>query len=65
MKVLAWLATAVPAFMAGASTGRVVASLGAPTPVPLAAAIATAVIALIVLDSLIDTLIAHRAANRG
>lgn len=65
MRILVWLATVVPAFVAGISVGHVVGSLDAPAPFPFLAAGAVALIALHVLDSLVDTLLAHRAATRG
>lgn len=65
MRFLSELAAAIPALIAGISTGRVVASLDAPHPFPLLAAIAVALAAIYVLDSLISTLLDHRAARRG
>ena len=67
MRIIAWLGTVVPSLAAGISVGRVVASLDAPEPepLPLMAAITVTLVAAHVLDSLIDTLLAHRAANRG
>ncbi|MCZ4510445.1 hypothetical protein O3Q52_20075 [Streptomyces sp. ActVer] len=65
MKLLAWLATFLPAFTAAITVGRVTASLDAPTPFPHLAAIATALLVIHVLDTLIGTLLTHRAARRG
>jgi xanthosine utilization system XapX-like protein len=65
MRFLAELASSIPALIAGVTVGRVVASLDAPSPYPLLAAIAVALAAVYVLDSLISTLLAHRAARRG
>lgn len=59
------LAAAVPAVGAGLSIGHVVASLDAPAPWPQLTALAVTLIAVYVLDNLISTLIAHRAARRG
>ena len=65
MRFLSELASAIPALIAGITTGQVVASLDAPEPFPLLAAIAAALTAIYVLDSLIGTLLDHRAARRG
>jgi hypothetical protein len=59
------LAAAIPALIAGITTGHVVASLDAPDPFPFLAAIAVTLAAVYVLDGLISTLLAHRAARRG
>jgi len=65
VKLLAWLATFLPALTAGLTVGRVTASLDAPSPFPQLAAVATALLVIHVLDGLINTLLAHRAATRG
>jgi hypothetical protein len=65
MRFLYELAAAIPALIAGLTVGRVTASLDAPTPWPLIAAIAVTLTAAHVLDGLIGTLLAHRAARRG
>lgn len=65
MRILVWLATVVPSLASGITVARVTASLDAPTPLPLLAAMAITLLAAHVLDSLIDTLLAHRAATRG
>jgi hypothetical protein len=59
------LIAAIPALVAGLTVGNVVASLDAPAPWPLLAAVAVALGAVYVLDSLIATLLAHRATSRG
>lgn len=65
MRFLYELATAVPAVGAGLSVGHVVASLDAPSPWPQITALAMTLLAAYVLDNLISTLLAHRAARRG
>lgn len=59
------LAAAIPAVIAGLTVGRVVASLDAPSPWPQLSALAVTLTAAYVLDGLISTLLAHRAATRG
>jgi xanthosine utilization system XapX-like protein len=65
MRFLYELFAAFPALVAGLTVGNVVASLDAPFPWPLLAALAVTLGAVYVLDNLIDTLVAHRAARRG
>ncbi|MFD9464350.1 hypothetical protein [Streptomyces sp. NPDC060027] len=65
MRILTQLGTALAALVAGISAGRVAVSLDAPTPWPLITAVTVAVLAIYVLDGLVDTLHAHRAARRG
>jgi hypothetical protein len=65
MRFLYELAAAVPALAAGLTVGHVVASLDAPAPWPQFAALAVALAVAHVLDGLINTLLAYRAARRG
>ena len=65
MRFLYELIAAIPALVAGLAVGNVVASLDAPAPWPLLAAIAVTLGAVYVLDDLINTLLAHRATTRG
>lgn len=65
MRFLYELVAAIPALIAGLTVGNVVASLDAPAPLPLLAALTVTLGAVYVLDNLISTLPAHRAASRG
>lgn len=65
MRILTWLATFLPAPTAGLTVGRITASLDAPSPFPQLAAVATALLVIHVLDTLINTLLAHHAVSRG
>lgn len=65
MRFVYELLAAIPALVAGLTVGNVVASLDAPAPWPLLAALAVSLGAVYVLDGLINTLLAHRVARRG
>ena len=65
MRFLYELVAAIPALVAGLTVGNVVASLDAPAPLPLLAALAVTLGAVYVLDNWINILLAHRAARRG
>ncbi|NUP15355.1 MAG: hypothetical protein HOZ81_04475 [Streptomyces sp.] len=65
MRFLHLLALTIPSLATGISVERVAASLDAPPPVSLMAGVGMAALAIHVLDNLISTLLAYRAARRG